>query len=86
MFKLIHDWVKENTIKSGTLSSVLIGGAIVDHSILHWLFVGFQVVLGILGGTVSAITIYTFLEKKGLLPKWFILKDKENKNNGSNSK
>ena len=72
ILKDIHDTIKEHTLSSGLLSAGSIG--------LGKIILGFVSIIPITVGTiVGLITIYTWLEKKGLLPKWLQLPDKNNK-------
>ena len=74
VFLEVHNFIKENTLPSGLFSfaNITIGSVGAFKIIL-----GVLSVVPILVGTiVGLITIYTFLEKKGLLPKWAQLPDK----------
>lgn len=69
LFADIHEFIKENTLPSGLFSFASIGFGKIILGVLS--------VIPILVGTiVGLITIYAFLEKKGLLPKWAQLADK----------
>lgn len=79
MFAEIHKFIKDHTVPSGLFSFANIALGSVGLT---------KIVLGILslipitvGTIVGLITIYTWLEKKGLLPKWLQIPDK-NKDNG----
>lgn len=84
MFSEIHDIIKQNTIPSGCISLTALGTAKIAPifsiflNILPTALIVLQYMFGIIGAVVGLITIYTFLEKKGLLPKWMILPDKKN--------
>lgn len=60
---------------SGCISLITMGMA----KFLTVLGMVLQYTFGIVGMTVGIITIYTFLEKKGLLPKWLKIKDRKSK-------
>jgi hypothetical protein len=77
LFADIHDFIKEHTVPSGLFSftNITLGSMGFSKIIL-----GLLSVIPITVGTiVGLITIYTWLEKKGLLPKWLRIPDKKEK-------
>lgn len=85
MFSEIHNFVKQNTIGSGCFSLTTLGVAKIAPifslflNVLPTVLIVLQYMFGVIGATVGLITIYTFFEKKGLLPRWMVLPDKKDK-------
>ncbi len=79
---LLINFIKKHILESGLVSLGNLGlGAL-----LAKIAAGLSLVFGLIGAVVGLITIYTFLEKRGLtknLPKWLKIpnrnKEEENK-------
>lgn len=70
--------IKKHIVESGLFSL----GSLGTGAILAKIAAGLSLIFGLIGAIVGLITIYTFLEKRGLTknwPKWLQIPDK-NKN------
>lgn len=69
-------YIRQHTVPSGLFSIINIG---MGFSGIIKVILGLISIIPILiGSIVGLITIYTWLEKKGLLPKWAQIPDKLN--------